>query len=284
MRFAVVSLVLVVVLGVAMAQLLASMIAARGLESAKDAAVLTTTIAVQPLLSADDLADGLSRPRSRPWTARCAAPAAAPRSPGSRSGTATATWSTSPTRTRARRPAPGPNPRTSWPRRSKATSRPRSSAAADEPDNAALIERYGTLLEVYVPILYGDDPEPAGVFELYLPYQPVQASIRADTTRAVALLFAGLVVLWLGLFRTVATASRRLRREADRNEHQALHDGLTGLANREPARCASWRPRSAARPRRAALVLLDLDRFKRGQRHPRPRPRRRAAAGDRRRA
>ena len=45
-RFAVVSLVLVVLLGVLMAKLLASMIAARGLQSATDAAVLTTTIAV----------------------------------------------------------------------------------------------------------------------------------------------------------------------------------------------------------------------------------------------
>ena len=35
------------------------MISARGLESATDAAVLTTTIAMQPLLSPDDLADGL---------------------------------------------------------------------------------------------------------------------------------------------------------------------------------------------------------------------------------
>ena len=84
-------------------------------------------------------------------------------------------------------------------------------SSSDEPDNAALLERYGTLLEVYVPILYGDDPEPAGVFELYLPYEPVRASIRADTLRAIALLVAGLVVLWLGLFRTVASASRRLR-------------------------------------------------------------------------
>ena len=103
---------------------------------------------------------------------------------------------------------------------------------SSEADNAALIERYGTLLEVYVPILYDGEARPAGVFELYLPYQPVQASIRADTTRAVALLVLGLVVLWLGLFRVVATASRRLRLESSRNEHQARHDALTGLANR----------------------------------------------------
>ena len=41
---------------------------------------------------------------------------------------------------------------------------------SSEPDNAALIERYGTLLEVYVPILYDGEARPAGVFELYLPY------------------------------------------------------------------------------------------------------------------
>jgi diguanylate cyclase (GGDEF)-like protein len=134
-------------------------------------------------------------------------------------------------------------------------------SSSEEPDNAALLERYGTLLEVYVPILYGDDPKPAGVFELYLPYQPVQASIRADTTRAIALLFAGLVVLWLGLFRTVATASRRLRQEADRNEHQALHDGLTGLANRSLLD-AELAAAVASPTRSVALVLLDLDRFR----------------------
>ena len=119
--------------------------------------------------------------------------------------------------------------------------------------------------------------EPAGVFELYLPYEPVQASIRADTTRAVALLFGGLVVLWLGLFRTVATASRRLREEADRNEHQALHDGLTGLANRAlldaelAAAVAEPGPLGGAGAARPGPVP-------RGQRHPRPRPRRRAGA------
>ena len=31
-------------------------------------------------------------------------------------------------------------------------------SSSEEPDNAALLERYGTLLEVYVPILYDGDP------------------------------------------------------------------------------------------------------------------------------
>ena len=58
-RFALVSLVLVVGLGAVMAQQLASMISQRALRSATDAAVLTTTIAIQPLLTARDLAEGI---------------------------------------------------------------------------------------------------------------------------------------------------------------------------------------------------------------------------------
>ena len=152
-------------------------------------------------------------------------------------------------------------------------------SSSEEPDNAALLERYGTLLEVYVPILYDGDPDPAGVFELYLPYEPVQASIRADTARAVALLFGGLVVLWLGLFRTVATASRRLRDEADRNEHQALHDALTGLANRTLLD-AELAAAVAARRARGGPGAARPGPVPRGQRHPGPRPRRRAGARD----
>lgn len=58
-RFALVSLVLVIGLGALMAQQLASMISQRALRSATDAAVLTTTIAVQPLLTSEDLAEGI---------------------------------------------------------------------------------------------------------------------------------------------------------------------------------------------------------------------------------
>ena len=45
-RFAVVSLLLVLVLGLGMARLLATMIANRGLASARDAAVVSSTLAV----------------------------------------------------------------------------------------------------------------------------------------------------------------------------------------------------------------------------------------------
>ena len=131
-------------------------------------------------------------------------------------------------------------------------------------------ERYGTLLRVYVPILYDGDPRPAGAFELWLPYErsrPHPGRHRARGRAAVG----GFVVLWLGLLRpgdlpagcaTRPTATTRgPARRADR-------PGQPGRAGRRARR------RSAASERTVALLLIDLDGFKRGQRHPRARGRR----------
>jgi diguanylate cyclase (GGDEF)-like protein len=260
-RVAAVSLVLVVVLGLLLSQLIASMIARRALDAAKDSAVLTTTIAIQPLLTRFDLANGLPADKVAALDQAVH---------GSRAGTEIARikiWHSDGDLLYVA------DPHTPSVEQSPAEASDELGEAlegeieaeiissSDEADNAPLLDRYGTLLEVYVPILYPGDSEPAGVFELYLPYADVQASIRADTLRAVGLLCLGLVVLWLGLFRTVASASRSLREHAERTEHMALHDALTGLANRRlldrALAAASVRP--GARP---ALVLLDLDRFR----------------------
>jgi diguanylate cyclase (GGDEF)-like protein len=262
-RFAAVSLALVVLLGVLMAHLLAGQISRRALQSAQDAAVLTTTIAIQPLLTPDDLAEDLSADKVAALDRVVG---------GSREGTEIARikiwhsdmdllYSADPHTQLPRRPSTAPSDELDEALEGEIEAEIISSS--EEPDNAALLDRYGTLLEVYVPITYPGEAEPAGVFELYLPYEPVQASIRADTTRAVALLAVGLLVLWLGLFRLVATASRRLRRQAERNEHLATYDSLTDLPNRsllqqrtEDALAAHHGDGSVA------LVVLDLDRFR----------------------
>jgi len=113
------------------------------------------------------------------------------------------------------------------------------------------------LLEVYAPLRLGGGAGPDGVLELYLPYAPVAHDIAQDTRTLALLLAAGLLALYAGLFWIVRGASRRMRREA-------LSDALTGLANRAhlhergPDRLAA-----ALRDNRtAALLLLDLDRFK----------------------
>jgi diguanylate cyclase (GGDEF)-like protein len=108
----------------------------------------------------------------------------------------------------------------------------------------------GRFFEVYVPIR-------GGVFESYMSYEPTARAIASDTRSLLIALIGGLLLLWAGLFRIVARASRRLR-------HQATHDTLTGLSNR--AELHEHGARALANAARdgslAALMLIDLDRFK----------------------
>ena len=117
----------------------------------------------------------------------------------------------------------------------------------------------GKVIEVYVPL--GDTP---GAFEVYLDYAPIAATIRSDTRRVVMLLAVGLFAVWLALFHIVQGASKRLRRVAAENEYQAKHDALTGLPNREAFYVHADRAVAAASHREggAAVMIVDLDRFK----------------------
>jgi diguanylate cyclase (GGDEF)-like protein len=124
--------------------------------------------------------------------------------------------------------------------------------------------RYGSLLEVYVPLRFASDAQPSGAFEIYLPYRPIAAVISADTHKIYGLLLAGLALLYLVLFRIVAGASRRLRRHSADNEYMAMHDPLTDLPNRTlfhdrvgQAILAAKRSGSGV-----TVIILDLDRFK----------------------
>jgi diguanylate cyclase (GGDEF)-like protein len=120
----------------------------------------------------------------------------------------------------------------------------------------------GQLLEVYVPLQI--DGSVVGASEIYVPYAPVLASIRHDVAKLGLTLALGLLLLWATLFRLVASASKRLRRQSEENRHLALHDSLTGLPNRtlfldraEQAILAAKRDAADA-----AVLILDIDRFK----------------------
>jgi diguanylate cyclase (GGDEF)-like protein len=108
----------------------------------------------------------------------------------------------------------------------------------------------GRFFEVYVPIR-------GGAFESYMSYAPTAQAIASDTRILIVALGAGLLLLWLTLFRVVARASRRLR-------HQAMHDRLTDLPNRAALHQQAQRTLAGARRSGtlAALLLVDLDRFK----------------------
>jgi diguanylate cyclase (GGDEF) domain len=78
------------------------------------------------------------------------------------------------------------------------------------------------------------------------------------------LLIAGLLLLWAALFRIVLSASRRLRTQLRRNEHQASHDPLTDLVNRSRFDEQTTLALRAAEHARGhvAVLLMDVDRFK----------------------
>jgi diguanylate cyclase (GGDEF)-like protein len=128
------------------------------------------------------------------------------------------------------------------------------------------------LVSVYLPIrlddsgaLTEDATRPVvGAFEIYIAYQPIFDRELRRGASLVAIIIGGLAVLYLALFRLVASASRRLQRQAAQNRHQATHDALTDLANRVEFtdRLEIALARSRTTGRRTAVLLVDLDRFK----------------------
>ena len=123
-----------------------------------------------------------------------------------------------------------------------------------------------------------------GVAQVTMPYGDTEARIAAASKKIAGIIFVGLLLVWLLLYRVVHRASDRLRKQSEENERLALHDPLTGLPNRrllaerlERAALLSTPHRRARRPAAARHRPLQGS-----QRHARPRPRRRAAASGRR--
>ncbi|HEV7529942.1 MAG TPA: EAL domain-containing protein [Solirubrobacteraceae bacterium] len=121
----------------------------------------------------------------------------------------------------------------------------------------------GQLVEVYVPLRFAASGRPAGAFEIYLSYGPIAAAIAHDKRLIVLVVAIGLAVLWAILFRIVAQASRRLRRQSRQNYTLARYDPLTGLPNRTlfRERVDTALHGAGARRDAVAVLLIDLDGF-----------------------
>jgi len=126
----------------------------------------------------------------------------------------------------------------------------------DEPQLSAAIR-------VLQPVIAASNGQATGVLEVYLPYDAIAAKVQAETNRAITRLGLGLVGLYAVLALISWWTTRALRRHAAAHEHQALHDPLTGLPNRELFRCTVEDALARGRHgERGALVLVDLDHFK----------------------
>ncbi|MFL6101253.1 MAG: putative bifunctional diguanylate cyclase/phosphodiesterase [Actinomycetales bacterium] len=122
----------------------------------------------------------------------------------------------------------------------------------------------GLVIRVLQPILASTSGQATGVLEVYLPYDAIAEKVRTESRRTLWTLLGGLGALYLLLALVSWYTTLSLRRHAASREYQALHDGLTGLPNREWFRHAADDAVAESRRRgeTGALVLVDLDRFK----------------------
>jgi diguanylate cyclase (GGDEF)-like protein len=119
-------------------------------------------------------------------------------------------------------------------------------------------------LEAYVPMRFWDGGAPAGAFEVYQAYAPVAAAARDEYVSVAMVLGLGLLALFVSLFPALRRVTRRLERHVREIHHQALHDNLTGLPNRELFHDRLEQAIALARREAGtlAVLLIDLDRFK----------------------
>jgi diguanylate cyclase (GGDEF)-like protein len=259
LRFALLSLVVVLALGTALSMVLTRMVQGQAQAGASRSAQAISGVAFAPYLRAGDFTNGLTARHRRALDATVTA------SRGENqaflairlwSASGALVWADDDAVLGAMHP---PADEFTEALAGEVTSEVVDSGSAERPSSS-----HGRLLEVYVPISYAGQSRPAGLFELYLPYAPVAATISANQRRVQAVLAGGLLALYLVLLPIVASASRRLRRQAADNRRLALHDGLTGLPNRLllADRTAQALRLAARDGRPVTLLLLDLDRFR----------------------
>ena len=119
-------------------------------------------------------------------------------------------------------------------------------------------------LEVYEAVHDPAGSRPLGVVELYKDYGPIAATARSAWMRAALVLLSVLALLLVGLIPLLRRVSRQLSAQLVSIRHNALHDGLTGLPNRElfaeqVEQALRGTDEGAEGP---AVLLVDLDHFK----------------------
>ncbi len=260
-QVALLSLIPIVALGFVLARVLESRIVTRTLADAGESAQLVAHLGIQPRLTPSELRDGLSAQDVRALDEQLRARSVR------RDLARIKIWNS-----RGRivysddHALIGRNPGASDDLRDALAGDPHPAEVVtpSRHDETASEVGLGRLVEVYVPLRFVSSGPPAGVFEIYLSYRPIAAEIGSDDRMIALLVFLGLALLWAILFRIVASASRRLHRQAQENDRLARYDQLTGLPNRTlfHERVAQALGHGAPVGRAVAVLLLDIDAFK----------------------
>jgi diguanylate cyclase (GGDEF)-like protein len=103
-----------------------------------------------------------------------------------------------------------------------------------------------------------------GVLVVDKDYGPIAAAARRAAITVAIVLELVLLSLWLCLFPIMRSVTRRMNRQLDTIAHQALHDDLTGLANRTQfgKRLDEVLAPDDPGERRLTVLFIDLERFK----------------------
>jgi diguanylate cyclase (GGDEF)-like protein len=257
-RFAVLSAILIALLGVTLAYLIGQDVRERALREAERGAALVARLGIRPLLSHQDLAGGLDAEAARRLDD-------ALRAARAQDVSRIKVWSADGTVVYSdERSLVGRSFPLSGDLEEALAGEITSEVSDLEQAEEATERQHDRLLEVYVPLRFQPSGPPAGAFEIYLPYEPIERSIAQGTRRISLLLGAGLLVLYAGLFRLVGRASRTYRRQNEENQRLALRDPLTELPNRVLFRERAGQAIRAARRSgsRVAVLMVDLDRFR----------------------
>ena len=211
-KFAILSLIPTALLGLILARDLSSQIRARALENATQSAQLVARSGIQPLLAPADLRTGLSPTRLQ------AVDSAVRANLLGRDVAAVRVWGRdarviySEDRSLVGRTFPG-NEELDEALEGKVESELFDGARAEQRIDPTfkVFQRYGDLLEVYVPLVFSGENEPAGAFEIYLPYRPIAQIISRDTQKLYLLLVVGLAFLYVVLLPIAYRTGRVLR-------------------------------------------------------------------------
>ena len=118
------------------------------------------------------------------------------------------------------------------------------------------------VFRAYAPFRLEDGT--AGVLVVDKDYGPIAAAARRAAITVAVVLEGVLLALWLCLFPIMRSVTRRMNRQLDTIAHQALHDDLTGLANRTQfgQRLDEALEAEVGKEKALTVFFIDLERFK----------------------